>query len=48
MIKLSAVVICVLIELAMTVQPSIAQDNVPEFGVKAGLNFANFSWDIPL
>ena len=47
MIKLSAVVICVLIELAMTVQPSFAQDNAPEFGVKGGLNFANFSWDIP-
>ena len=31
----------------MVVQPSIAQNNVPEFGVKAGLNFANFSWDIP-
>jgi len=47
MIKLSAVVICVLIDLATTVQPSFAQDNAPEFGVKAGLNFANFFWDIP-
>ena len=47
MIKISAIAIGVLLEMAMAVQPSIAQDNVPEFGVKAGLNFANFSWDIP-
>lgn len=47
MIKISAIAIGVLLEMAMTVQPSIAQDNALEFGVKAGLNFANFSWDIP-
>ena len=47
MIKLSAIAIGVLLEMAMAVQPSIAQDKVPEFGVKAGLNFANISWDIP-
>lgn len=47
MIKLSAEAISVLIVLAMAVQPSFAQDNALEFGVKGGLSFANFRWDIP-
>lgn len=45
--KLSAVAICLLIVLVITVKPSFAQEKAPEFGVMAGLNFANFSWDIP-
>ena len=45
--KLSVVAICLLIVLVITVKPSFAQEKAPEFGVIAGLNFANFSWDIP-
>ena len=44
--NLSAVAICVLTVLAMAVQQSFAQDNAPTFGVKVGLNLANFSWDL--
>ena len=43
--KLNATVICVTIVLAMAVQPSFAQDNAMQFGVKAGLNLANLSFD---
>ncbi len=45
--KLSATAICVLIALVIMIQPTFAQDSATEFGVKVGLNFANFSWDIP-
>ena len=47
MIKLSAAANCVLIVLVIMIQPTFAQDSATEFGVKVGLNFANFSWDIP-
>jgi len=42
---LSAVAICALIVLAMAVQPSFAQDDAIQFGVKVGLNLANASVD---
>ena len=43
--RLSSVGLCVLIVLAMAIQPSLGQDNAPSFGVKAGLNLANISLD---
>ena len=43
--KLIAAVICVITFLATAVQPSFAQDNAMQFGVKVGLNLANLSFD---
>ena len=43
--KLIAAVICVITVLATAVQPSFAQDNAMQFGVKVGLNLANVSID---
>ena len=45
--KLNTHGFCVLIVFVIMVQPTFAQDNSLKFGVKGGLNFANFSWDIP-
>ena len=43
--KLSTAGCCVIIVLAIAIQPIIAQDNVMQFGVKVGLNLANLSFD---
>jgi len=43
--KLSAVAIGIIIVLAIAIQPVFAQDDAIQFGVKVGLNLANFSVD---
>ena len=43
--KLSVITFCIFIVLAIATQPIFAQDNAMQFGVKAGLNLANLSFD---
>ena len=43
--KLNTAGFCVIIVLAIAIQPIFAQDDAMQFGVKAGLNLANISFD---
>ena len=43
--KLSTAGCCVIIVLAIAIQPIFAQDGAMQFGVKVGLNLANLSFD---
>ena len=43
--KLNTAGCCVIIVLAIAIQPIFAQDDAMQFGVKVGLNLANVSTD---
>ena len=44
--RLNTAGFCVIIILAIAIQPIFAQDDAMQFGMKVGLNLANFSFDV--